>query len=356
MNLDDQLRSAHERRLASTRARLANEEFDTRGPHEASSEQQAPKLSTRVLTMAAALLIFAGVGWALVSPLGNDGSVEIEVGSGGQELEGETSNGGDSPDDDAAADSDTSDDSNSDDSNSDRDNDETLVVEQDEQASDPEPVAEQADDSDQAESTVTDDDTSSSDTSGGEDGDSGSEVVGGDNDSPTTVSTSPNTTAAPETTVDENTSSLLATEVDPGVAIKKSVCASGLRAPLERASLRYVSENTGWMRMINLVDEQDEPFYFKGWEPGYKESVTVELGLAKPVWATEIKLAQHPELASGGLIAVGVPGGGFNIELDGIGGWKTHRFDEPVLLEAFTLNRQDEISEVMEVIVCVDSR
>ncbi len=333
MDLDQQLRAAHQRRLDSTRSRVGGRQFEpTRLESDSLTASQSPaqnlssvtnneldsypkpKLASRVLAIAAGLLVVAGGAWAVAGPLGRESAVEIEVGSseglsnsqGSLIEDGETENSGPEATDGLAGSAGTN-------------VEETLVVDELEQDSIDEPQN-------------GDPEEISSATEGTDEG------------------------SAPSTTVHSTTTTGTddpLPELDQGVVVDVSICPSGRRAPLERASLRYVGENTGWMRMVNLVDEQDGPYYFKGWEPGYDSSVTVELGLQQPVLVSEIRLAQDSDNAVSGLIAVGIPGDGFNIELDGVGGWKSHQFEVPVAIDTFTINRQNAESNVMEVIVCV---
>lgn len=134
---------------------------------------------------------------------------------------------------------------------------------------------------------------------------------------------------------------------------ENSVCLSGFRAPLESAQLRYVGENQGWGRLFDLVDEQDGPFYFQAWEPGYPDPVTVEVELAAPVEATEIRVAQDPFTPVDGSIFINAAGQDIVLELEGTEGWKGHRFDEISTLDRFTIRREAVASNIMEVLVCV---
>lgn len=353
MDLDQQLRAAHQRRLASARSRLADRQFE---PHHLESDEAdasqhptrnlssitnnevaghpKPKLSSRVLAIAAGLLVVVGGAWAVTGPLGGESAVEIEVGSGeglqsdqGSLIEdGKTKNSGSEtasePDESAGT-----------------DQEETLVVDEPEQDSTDES---EISESENSESEISESEISESENSDSEE--APSTTNGAEEESASDATVGSTTTARVDGPLPE---------LDQGVVVDTSICPSGRRAPLERASLRYIGENTGWMRMVNLVDEQDGPYYFKGWEPGYGSSVTVELGLRQPVLVSEIRLAQDSDTAVSGLIAIGIPGDGFNIELDGVGGWKSHQFDVPVAIDTFTINRQSAESNVMEVIVCV---
>lgn len=141
---------------------------------------------------------------------------------------------------------------------------------------------------------------------------------------------------------------------DPTPQVQENgVCQSGFRAPLESAQLRYVGENQGWGRLFDLVDEQDGPFYFQAWEPGYPDPVTVEVELAVPVEATEIRVAQDPFTPVDGSIFISAAGQDIVLELEGTEGWKVHRFDELPMLDRFTIRREAATSNIMEVLVCV---
>lgn len=142
-------------------------------------------------------------------------------------------------------------------------------------------------------------------------------------------------------------------DIAPGVA--NQVCGTGFRAPLERAALRYVSEEQGWNRMIDLVNEQDGPFYFGLWEPDYPGTVSVEVSLERPVQATEIRLAQHPYQDVSGTITVETAGMILPIELSGRDGFRSHTFVDPVVIDSFVITRSDPDSNITEVIICVET-
>lgn len=135
--------------------------------------------------------------------------------------------------------------------------------------------------------------------------------------------------------------------------VGNAVCPTEARAELEWAALRYVGENRGWGRKDDLVDEQDGPYYFEAWEPNHPDPVSVEVLLKDPVLATEIRLAQDPFTEVAGTIEVEVGAERFGIELSGTDGWRVHRFDQPQLLDRFTITRTAIESNVMEVLVCV---
>lgn len=141
----------------------------------------------------------------------------------------------------------------------------------------------------------------------------------------------------------------------PAAGVANSVCPSGQRAELELAALRYVGENQGWGRLFDLVDEQDGPHYYQAWEPGYPDPVTVEVILADPVMATEIRLAQDPFTPVDGDILIEAAGQQIAITLEGTEGWKQHVFAQPTRLDRFTIGRSSVTSNIMEVLVCVVS-
>ncbi len=173
-------------------------------------------------------------------------------------------------------------------------------------------------------------------------------------DTVTTDTTVPETSAATGTifgSVEQTTSTTLPPNLSYGVP--NDVCPSGARAELEWAALQYVGTTRGWGRMEDLVDEQDGPFYFEGWEPGFTEPVSVQLILDEPVFATEVRVAQDPENPVSGTISIEAISA-HELELSGTGGWQVLSFDEPLLLDSLTIERSAEESNVMELIVCVE--
>ena len=140
------------------------------------------------------------------------------------------------------------------------------------------------------------------------------------------------------------------------LGLPNAVCPSGARAELERAALKYVSDLRGWGRMEDLVDEQDGPDYFEGWEPGFGETVAVQLILDQPVRATEFRVAQDPSNPVSGTIFLEAAQQTFEIELSGSGGWKVHELDAPLFIETVTIERRAEESNIMEFVVCVSSQ
>ena len=162
-----------------------------------------------------------------------------------------------------------------------------------------------------------------------------------------TEPTSPTTSATPATPV---------IEIDPGLPSVK--CQSGLRAPLERAALQYIGPNVGWNRLDDLVDEQDNEFTFEAWEPGFPDEVTVELTLNAPVDAVAIQVAQDPFTPVSGDIEISTFFDGelidtFSIPLSGVDGWEVNTFDTTTRIDRFTITRDDEAENIMEVLVCV---
>ncbi|MGH1489278.1 MAG: hypothetical protein ACRBK7_07795 [Acidimicrobiales bacterium] len=144
------------------------------------------------------------------------------------------------------------------------------------------------------------------------------------------------------------------TAVPIAVGVESSVCPSGTRAELERAATRYVGENRGWGRKDDLVDEQDGPYYFMAWEPNYDLPVTVEVILIEPVLATDIRVFQDPFTPVSGTITVDVADRQVDIELSGTDGWRIHDFDEPTLVDRFSISRNGVESNIMEVLLCTE--
>ncbi len=136
-------------------------------------------------------------------------------------------------------------------------------------------------------------------------------------------------------------------------AVLNQACDSGFRAPLEQAVLRYVGPNQGWGRIDDLVDEQDGPYYFEAWEPGYPDEVTVEVVLAEPVNATEIMVAQDPFTPVSGAIDIQSSVVSGQIELSGTEGWRALVLPSTPKLSSFTIRRDDALENIMEVLVCV---
>ena len=166
----------------------------------------------------------------------------------------------------------------------------------------------------------------------------------------------PSSTAS-SPTVPASSTSTVSTEpvASGGVPIDLAVCPSGRRAPLEEATLRYVSVEQGWNRLDDLVDEQDGPYYLTDWEPGYPGTVSVEVVLAEAVEATAVRVAQNPFMEVAGTITVEVAGQVRSIALEGRGGWKEYRFIDPTTVDRFTITRNDERSNIIEVVVCVEA-
>ncbi len=180
-------------------------------------------------------------------------------------------------------------------------------------------------------------------------------------DSATTVpaTTTPPTTPTPTpTTTPPPTTSSPTTIPTPNPGVASARCPSGHRAVLEDATLTYVGENEGWGRLADLVDEQDTQFTFEAWEPGYPNEVTVSVALDEPVLAVDIRVAQDPFTPVSGLIEITATLNGqelerFDIELEGVDGWKAHSFEPPQLLDGFTITRRNAEANIMEVMVCV---
>jgi len=137
------------------------------------------------------------------------------------------------------------------------------------------------------------------------------------------------------------------------VARANSVCASGFRAPLEQASLRYLGPNEGWGRLDDLVDEQEGPFYFQAWEPGYPDDVTVLITLSEPVLATAVLVAQDPFTPVSGTIDVDSAAFAGSIDLSGTDGFRSLDLDQALPLSGLTIRRDGPDENIMEVLVCV---
>ena len=166
----------------------------------------------------------------------------------------------------------------------------------------------------------------------------------------------PDSTAPPATEPAPTTTSTNPPAVATGVASAK--CPSGFRAELENATLRYVTQNQGWGRLDDLVDEQDAEFEFEAWEPGFPDLVTVEVDLGELVSAVDIRVSQDPFTPVNGDIEIETFVGdelieSFTIALDGVDGWRDHTFTEPALLERFWITRRTETANITEVVVCV---
>lgn len=162
-------------------------------------------------------------------------------------------------------------------------------------------------------------------------------------------------TPTPEPTATSTPTPTAIPEPTPAYAtgVANAVCPSGSRAELEFASLRYVGENTGWGRLGDLVDEQDGPFYFETWEPGYPLPVTVEVALTQPVLATELRIAQDPFTEVAGSVDFSAGTTSFSLTMSGVDGWQVHTFAEPTVIERFTITRDQPSENVMEVLICV---
>jgi len=177
----------------------------------------------------------------------------------------------------------------------------------------------------------------------------------------------PSPTATPEPTAEPTATAIptvtptIAPTMTPTVTpvpyaggVPNSVCATGARAELEFASLRYVGPNTGWGRLADLVDEQDGPWYFEAWEPGYPDPVTVEIVLTEPVLATQIRVAQDPYSETAGTIEIVAAGQTISLALSGVDGWQVHDFSPATELRSFTISRSQFESNIVEVLVCVE--
>lgn len=128
-----------------------------------------------------------------------------------------------------------------------------------------------------------------------------------------------------------------------------------MRAELELSTERYVSENTGWDRKHHLTDEQNGPYYFSDWEPGYPLAVSVEVILAEQVWATELVVKQTPYSEASGVLEFRVGTEDVLVELSGMNVWRSHAFAEPVLMDRLTITRNDVATNIVELFVCVRS-
>lgn len=153
------------------------------------------------------------------------------------------------------------------------------------------------------------------------------------------------------------TESPMLTQPNLNGGVASTRCPSGYRALLETATLAYTTQNTGWDRLNNLVDEQDTTFTFEAWEPGYPLKVTVAVSLDQSVQAADIRVAQDPFTPVSGTIDITARLGGaavesFGIELGGVNGWKAHSFVQPVTIDGFTITRSNIEANIMEVMIC----
>ncbi len=168
------------------------------------------------------------------------------------------------------------------------------------------------------------------------------------------TSTAPNGTSSQSTTSASSSTSTPADDVALAQPVANLVCPSGYRAPLERAGTIYLSDETGWKKKDSLIDEQDGPHYYTEWEPNFEGFVAVEVVLPKPVMATDIRVAQNPFVEVGGTLNLEAAGNSFTLELQGMGGWVVHEFDEPTRLDRFTIERDNIKTNIVEVLICVD--
>ena len=137
-------------------------------------------------------------------------------------------------------------------------------------------------------------------------------------------------------------------------AVASPVCPSGHRAPLERAELNYIGESQGWVSKERLTDEQDDPFYHTVWEPNFPGDVTVEVVLAEPVLATDIRIARVADVNFSAIVTVRVVDRTVLFPTSGAGIWQAHSFAEPTLVDRFTIRRNDVDANIAEVLVCVE--
>ncbi len=145
------------------------------------------------------------------------------------------------------------------------------------------------------------------------------------------------------------------TEIELAAGVGNDVCPTGLRAELELATTRYVGDTTGWNRKDDLIDEQDGPFYFQAWEPGFDRPVEVEIVLDQPVLATEIRVAQDPYTPVAGAITVTIDGRSEPIGLDGTGGWRVLPLAQPTIVDRLTVGRDQAEANIVELLVCVEA-
>lgn len=110
----------------------------------------------------------------------------------------------------------------------------------------------------------------------------------------------------------------------------------------------------GWQSLERLTDEQDGPAYWTTWEPRYPNKVVVEITLAQPVLATEIRVAQDPINHIFGNIEVVAGTTEIVLPLWGTGGWSSHEFPTPKLIESFTIARDQESENIVELLLCVE--
>ncbi len=169
----------------------------------------------------------------------------------------------------------------------------------------------------------------------------------------------PATSVAPGVGEESDDEAVTETAAELDVGVPTTVCPSGLRARLEASDLTYVGSNQGWGRKDDLVDEQDGPFYFEAWEPNHELPVTVDVVLDQPALAADIRVHQDPFTPVSGTITILVTDDGEPLEigigLSGTDGWRVHDFDQPVVIERFTIGRDIAEANIMEVMVCLAS-
>lgn len=177
---------------------------------------------------------------------------------------------------------------------------------------------------------------------------------------PPTATTAPTPTPPPTVTPEATaTPTVISTPTPSPTSIPwppgatTTVCPSGKRAELEFASLAYTSAETGWQRLYDLVDEQDGPHYFMAWEPGYGGPVTVQVTLAEPVLAADIRVFQDPFTPVEGaidMLAAGIP---IEIPISGVDGWRVFDFGSPTEVGEFSITRDRPEENIMEVMICL---
>ncbi len=173
------------------------------------------------------------------------------------------------------------------------------------------------------------------------------------NSETTLATTAPTSTSESTPTSTSRDATSADSTVSPTSARPSMVCPSGFRAPLELATVEYLSTETGWNRKDDLIDEQDAQYYFNTWEPNYPGLVQVEMILPEPVLATDLRVAQDPINEVSGVIDAETAGLSIRFVLEGLGGWRVHDFDEPTLVERVTFTRSEASANIVEVMVCV---
>ncbi|GAB0490083.1 hypothetical protein MMPV_001315 [Pyropia vietnamensis] len=132
-------------------------------------------------------------------------------------------------------------------------------------------------------------------------------------------------------------------------------CPTGLSFPLSSANTAYTSAATGWGRKADLINEQGNSYVFRGWEPGFPNAVSVSVSWGSPVTASHILIARDPQAPTAGTIRLTAAGVTYSVGMSGQGGWISVALPSGTALQSFTIRRNNALSNVMEVALCVPS-